>query len=214
MARVFLFKILDSDDRDCCGYIDDDPLRWECNHYFGSVNIEGSCYCNSNWPKYEEIKTVLTEEEYAALIQFAVDIHGLGFGIKVGDERYEKGVQLCKEIQYVYDRLNSEDNEALFEEVREEEIEWLMEEHSLDREDVEKIFDEYTLEYRDRSIVGCVFKDSAELGYEEAWQMGYIKNGDTIAEKYFDTDKFGEDLVAESESYLELDDGRVVTLNY
>lgn len=159
-------------------------------------------------------KTVLTEEEYAALLQFAVNIHRLGYGIEVGDERYEKGVQLCEDIQYVYDRLNSEDNEALFEEVQEEEIEWLMEEHSLDREDVEKIFDEYTLEYRDRSIVGCVFKDSAELGYEEAWSLGYIKNGDTIAEKYFNTDKFGEDLVAESESYLELDDGRVVTLNY
>ena len=110
--------------------------------------------------------------------------------------------------------MNSEDNEALFEEVQEEEIEWLMEEHGFDRKDVEKIFDEYTLEYRDRSIVGCVFADSAECEYEEAWSLGYIKNGDTIAEKYFNTEKFGEDLVAESENYLELDDGRVVTLNY
>ena len=32
--------------------------------------------------------------------------------------------------------------------------------------------------------------------------------------RYFDYDKFGEDLVNEDENYLELDDGRVVSLNY
>jgi len=156
---------------------------------------------------------VLTEDEYEALKKFSADISALGYGISVGDERYEKGISLCQNIQYVYDRLNSDDNEALFKEVQEEEIEWLMEEYSLDREDIEIIFNEYALEYRDRSVVGCVFKDSAELGYEEAWQLGYIKNGDAIAEKYFDTEKFGEDLLEESH-YLELTDGRVVSLNY
>lgn len=58
-----------------------------------------------------------------------------------------------------------------------------------------------------------VYFDSAELGYEEAFELGYIKRGDTIAEKYFDTEKFGEDLLEESH-YLELADGRVVSLNY
>ena len=74
-------------------------------------------------------------------------------------------------------------------------------------------FDEYYLDYRDRGIVGCVFDNTSDLGYEEAWQLGYIKNGDTIAERYFDYEKFGEDLL-EDENYFELSDGRVVTLNY
>ena len=78
----------------------------------------------------------------------------------------------------------------------------------------EKIFNEYYLDYRDRGIIGSVFSDSSDLGYEEAWSLGYIKNGDTISERYFDYDKFGEDLVNEDENYLELDDGRVVSLNY
>ena len=58
-----------------------------------------------------------------------------------------------------------------------------------------------------------MLKDTAELGYEEAWELGYIKNGDTIAEKYFDTDRFGEDLLEESH-YIQLEDERVVSLNY
>jgi len=211
--KVFLFKVIGDDGRDCCAYIDNKPMRFECGHYFGGINLEGSCYCGSDWKQYCNIKTVLTEDEYEALKKFSADISALGYGISVGDERYEKGISLCQNIQYVYDRLNSDDNEALFKEVQEEEIEWLMEEYSLDREDIEIIFNEYALEYRDRSVVGCVFKDSAELGYEEAWQLGYIKNGDAIAEKYFDTEKFGEDLLEESH-YLELTDGRVVSLNY
>ena len=213
MERVFLFKDVSDNGRDCCAYIVNEPMRFECGHYFGSVNLEGSCYSGSDWRPYCDIKTVLTEDEYRALKKFSKEISKLGYGITVGDERYEKGVQLCKDIQYVYDRLNSEDNEKLFEEIQNEEVEWLMEEYSLDEEDIEAIFNEYALEYRDRSIVGCVFKDTAELGYEEAWELGYIKNGDTIAEKYFDTDRFGEDLLEESH-YIQLEDGRVVSLNY
>ena len=33
--RLFLYRIKDSDDRDCCAYIDADGSKFECNHYFG-----------------------------------------------------------------------------------------------------------------------------------------------------------------------------------
>lgn len=89
----------------------------------------------------------------------------------------------------------------------------MKDEYSLDDADIEKIFDEYYLDYRDRGIIGNVFKDVSELGYKEAWSLGYIEKG-SVAERYFDYEKFGEDLVNENESYLELDDGRVVYLNY
>ena len=214
MSKVFLYKEIDCNDRDCCAYIESRPMRFECNHYFGGVNLHGSCYCGSKFAPYEEIKTVLTKDEYDALIKFSKEIKRIGYGVTIGDERYKKGLELCEGIQYVYDKLNSEENQKLFKEVQQEEIEYLMEEHDLSDEDVKKIFNEYAQVYRDRSIVGSVYEDYEELGYEEAWSMGYIKDNDPISMRYFDTEKFGEDLVNDDGRYLELNDGRIVSLNY
>lgn len=214
MSNVFLYKVINSDDRDCCAYIRNQPMRFECGHYFGGVILQGSCYCGGEFAPYEEIKTVLTEDEYEALISFNKEIKKNGCGVTVGDERYKKGIELCEGIQYVYDKLNSEENQKIFEEVQEEEIRYLMEEYRLSDEDVEKIFNEYALMYRDRSIVGSIYEDYNDLGYEEAWELGYIKENDLISTRYFDTEKFGEDLVNEDNRYLELDDGRIVSLNY
>lgn len=187
MSNVFLYKVINSDDRDCCAYILNQPMRFECGHYFGGVILQGSCYCGGEFAPYEEIKTVLTEDEYEALISFNKEIKKIGYGVTVGDERYKKGIELCEGIQYVYDKLNSEENQKIFEEVQEEEIRYLMEEYGLSDEDVEKIFNEYALMYRDRSIVGFMYEDYEELGYEEAWLRGYIKDNDFISTKYFDT---------------------------
>ena len=214
MSKVFLYKEINCDDRDCCAYIESRPMRFECNRYFGGVILQGSCYCGGEFAPYEEIKTVLTEDEYEALISFNKEIKKNGCGVTVGDERYKKGIELCEGIQYVYDKLNSEENQKIFEEVQEEEIRYLMEEYRLSDEDVEKIFNEYALMYRDRSIVGSIYEDYNDLGYEEAWELGYIKENDLISTRYFDTEKFGEDLVNEDNRYLELDDGRIVSLNY
>lgn len=30
---IFLYKE-NSEDRDCCVYIESEPMRWECGHYF------------------------------------------------------------------------------------------------------------------------------------------------------------------------------------
>ena len=208
---VFLYKE-NTEDRDCCAYIETKPMRWECNHYFGSVILHGACYSGHTFAPYEDIKTVLTEDEYNQLIKFNEEINALGFGIVKGDKRYNKGVELCNAIQPVYDKLLSEENEELFEEVVEEEKEYLMDEYNLDEEDVEHIFENYGLDYRDRSVVGYVFNDTYDLGYEEAFSLGYIRE-DTFVERYFNFEKFGEDLL-EEENYLELSDGRVVSLMY
>lgn len=211
--RVFLYKE-NSEDRDCCAYISTTPSKFECGHYFSSVTLEGACYSGHNFADYSNIKTVLTETEYNKLVQFAKDIEGLGFGIKEDDDRYKKGVELCKAIQPVYDRLLSEDNGQLFEEVQEEEKEYLMDKYSLDEEDVQTIFDEYYLEYRDRAVVDYVYRDTEELGEEEAKSLGIVdwKMND-ITSRYFDFEQFGED-IANDENHLQLSDGRVVALNY
>ena len=210
---LFLYREKAADDRDCCAYIEAKNQRFECDHYFGGVDLHGACYCGHDFPDYEEIETILTKAEYEELIAYNKAIKDLGYGIKKGDERYNKGIELSKSVQHIFDKLKSSEAKEFQQTIIESEIEYLKDEYSLSDEDIEKIFDEYYLDYRDRGIIGCVFNDSSDLGYEEAWQLGYIKNGDTIAERYFDYEKFGEDLL-EDENYLELDDGRVVSLNY
>lgn len=211
MNKVFLYRIKDSDDRDCCAYIENNPFRFECGHYFGRPILHGSCYCNSDWKTYNEIETVLTEAEYSALIQFDEDIGKLGYSIKQGDDRYLKGVELCRNIQAVYNKLNSEEAQVFYQKIVAEEKQIVMDEHDMTEEQVEAAFDHYPLsnDYQDRSIIGTVFDDASDLGYEEAFSLGYIKKDDYISERYFDYEKLGNDLL-EQEEYYELDDGRCI----
>ena len=208
---VFLYKD-NSEDRDCCSYIEPKPMRWECGHYFGKVILHGACFCGHDFAPYEDIETILTEDEYNQLINFNAEIKALGYGIAKDDERYNKGVELCEAIQPIYNKLLSEENEELFEKIVEEEKEYLMYEYNLDEEDIEYIFNCYGLDYRDRAVVGGIYNDTYDLGYEEAYSLGYIRE-DTLIERYFDFEKFGEDLL-EEENYIELNDGRIVYLNY
>lgn len=210
---LFLYREKNSDDRDCCAYIEAKNPCWECGHYFGSVTLHGACYSRHDFPNYEEIETVLTKTEYKELITYDKEVKNLGYGIKKEDERYNKRIELSKGIQHIFDKLNSTEAKEFQKHIIESEVEYMKDEYLLSDKDIEKIFDEYYLDYKDRGIIGCVFADSSDLGYEEACQLGYIKNGDVISERYFDYKKFGKDLL-EDGNYLELDDGRVVSLNY
>lgn len=190
---TFLYKE-NVDDRDCVAYINLNDLRENHVCCDGKFNIHGACYSSSlggrfHNANYEDIKTILTKEEYELLCN-------------------PNGTDLISIIE----KLESEENQVLFEEVIEEEKEYLMNEYGFDEEDIEQIFDEYGLDYRDRGIVGCVFDDAEDLGYEEAWSLGYIQHNSPM-ERYFDFEKFGEDLL-DSETYMQLSDGRCVTLNY
>lgn len=214
MSRyIFLYREKDSDDRDCCAYIEPQP-RWECDHYFGSVTLHGACYCGHDFPKYEDVETVLNKKEYNALVKYDKDLHKLGYGIKRGDERYEKGMALAEKMRPIFDKLESDKAKEFQQKIIDSEIEWMKDEYNLSDEDIEKIFDEYYLDYRDRGIIGYVWDDIDEAAEEEAWQLGYVSlKGNEPKDRYFDYEKFGEDLL-ENESYLELDDGRIVRLNY
>jgi hypothetical protein len=223
MSKVFLYKD-NREDRDCVKYIKSTPRRWECEHYFGGVILYGSCFGShfSSEAKefdggniYDNIeKTILSREEFEELIKFDDAISNLGYSIKKGDERYEKGLKLIADIQPIYNKLNSEENERLFEEVIEGEIEYLEQMECLSREDINDIFNNYGLDYRDRSVIGYVYKNSEDLGWEEANDLGYINDKDSITSTYFDYERFGEDLANNDEYYYELSDGRVVMLSY
>jgi hypothetical protein len=207
---VFLYKIKDTDDRDAFAYIEDKPLRFECGHYFGSISLCGAAYSGSDFADYADIVTILTEDEYDRLIAFDKAITDLGYGIKIDDARYKRGIELCESVSDIYDKLNGAENAALFDSLWEEEKEYMYNEYGLDDEDCEAIAAEYPLEYRDRAMVSCVFDSVKDCGYEEAQNFGHIPE---YLENYIDYESFGRDLINDSDSYFELSDGRVVYFN-
>lgn len=50
---IFLYKE-NSEDRDCCAYIETEWMRWECRHYFGGVVLHGACYSRQNFAEYKK----------------------------------------------------------------------------------------------------------------------------------------------------------------
>ena len=54
--HLFLYRIKDSDDRDCCAYVDAAGPKFECNHYFSSINICGSCYFGGSSLSMKKLK--------------------------------------------------------------------------------------------------------------------------------------------------------------
>lgn len=206
---VFLYRVKDDEDRDSCAYLENKPMRFECGHYFGGYSLHGSCYSNSDWKDYKDIETILSEDEYNTLRKIGAAFHDLGYGIKANDERYNEGLALAEKAKPIFDRLNSDEAAELFDEIVESEKQIVMDEYGLTEDEVEEAFSNYPLDYQDRSIIGCVFDDSEELGYEEAYQLGYVEK-DSIVENYFNFEKFGEDLM-ENEMYYELESGRCVS---
>lgn len=211
---VFLYKEQGTDDRDCVKYIEINRYgKLECDHYFPSINLTGACFSMGielDNIDFDNIVSLLTEDEFKQLEQYNKSVNELGYGITKGDERYQKGIELYNSIKPILDKLASEENQKLFEQVQQEEREYLKEEYSLDDADIDQIFNYYGLDYRDRGIVSTVFNDIEEAAEEEAEQLGYVTKEN---ERYFDYEKFGEDLL-EGEQYLELSDGKIVYLNY
>lgn len=211
---VFLYKEQGTEDRDCVKYIEINRYgKLECDHYFPSINLIGACFSMGielDNIDFDNITSLLTEDEFKQLEQYNKSVNELGYGITKGDERYQKGIELYNSIKPIFDKLASEENQILFEQVQQEEREYLKEEYSLDDADIDQIFNYYGLDYRDRGIVSTVFNDIEEAAEEEAEQLGYVTKEN---ERYFDYEKFGEDLL-EGEQYLELSDGKIVYLNY
>lgn len=167
--HLFLYRVKDSDDRDCCAYIDAAGPKFECNHYFSSIRLCGSCYSGGKFPEYEEIETILTKDEYEEIISFNIFIKALDYGITKGDNRYKAGIKLIDSIKHIYDKLNSDEALAFFEKIQKSEMKYLKKEYNLSDRNIEEIFNEYAEDFRDRSIVSYVYDDSEEAGREEAW---------------------------------------------
>lgn len=213
MERVFLAKELNSDDRDIVKYIEFNGF--ECGHYFGGLHIVGACF--SGFEKefrdkvendFENIETILTKEEFKHLFELDDKLNELGFGIEKDSDKYNKGMEIIAEFENtIGKKLSSDENKKLFEKIVADEKEYVKNEYDLTDEEVEEIFDNYGLEYQDRAIVGTIFNDKYDMIEEEKFSFGYDK------QPYFDDESFGNDLL-ESESYLELESGKIVLYCY
>lgn len=211
METIFLGRKKEND-RDCCVYIEINGF--ECNHYFGGLRICGACYSGFEkeirefiTEKFDEFETILTQEEALRLFEINDKIKALGYGIEKDSEKYKRGLTLLDEFKPITDKLLSNEGEKFFKEVQENEKEYCMQEYDLTRDEIDEVFDYYSLPYQDRDIIGCVFIDKDEFGEEEKWSFGY----ENI--RYFDTEAFVNDLLDE-EYYLELDSGKVVSFSY
>ena len=207
---LFLYRLKNDSSRDVCAYIDETPSTFDCGHYFSGVGIQGACYCGGEFASYEDIETILTKQEYQQLLKFNHDIKQLGYGISKGDERYNKGIELIKNIQVIYDKLQSEEAEEFEEKIMHNEKEIMMDMWNLSKDDIEEILNGYSSDYKDRSIIGYVYDDVEELAENEIEQYCNIPD---FLENYIDYSKFGEDLLQNEEMYKELEDGRVVYYN-
>lgn len=207
---LFLYRLKNSEDRDACAYIDEIPSQFECRHYFSGVRIQGACYSGGEFASYEDISTILTKKEYQRLLQFNKDIKQLGYGIKRGDERYNKGLELIKNIQDIYNKLQSEEAEKFEKNIMIDEKEIMMSEWDLTEDEIEEILDDYCLHYKDRAVIGYVYdsvEDLAENEIEQCFNVpDYLTN-------YIDYSRFGQDLLQDAERYKELPDGRIVCYN-
>jgi hypothetical protein len=182
MSKILFVFAENTDDRDRVKYLD------MCSLKRGYINLTGACFSGVRISDidFENITSILTEEEIKELL-------------------------LCeKEAKHLIEKLESEENKKLFDEVLKEEREFMKDEYNLTDEDINEIYNEYYLEYRDRGIISVVFDSVEECGREEAFSLGTFEER---LEPFIDFEKYGESLL-EGEQYLKLSDGRVVYLNY
>lgn len=213
MNKIFLYRLKNTDDRDRCVYIDDENYesRFHCNHYFGSIILCGSCFSKHFFPAYEKVETVLSKSEYAELISISNRLLKLGCGIKKDSPTYKKGLEICDELQLIFEKLKSEKAKNFFNKIMASEKKFMKNEYSLSEDDIKEIFENYHLPYRDRGIISYVYNNSTEVANRIISDCYDIPSN---LEDYFDYKRFGIDLVDEDEHYHELPDGRVVEYNY
>lgn len=213
--NVFLLRIKDENDRDAVKYLNLTTGQFECGHYFAGLRICGACFSGfENELKqynYNDFETILTEEELNRLFDFDNKIHDLGYGITKDDERYKKGLQYNEDIKDIIAKLISEENQKFFEKIQEEEKEIIKNDYDLTDEELNELWDNYYGDYKDRAIVSYIYRDFDEFAEETADSYCVVEN--ETAKRYFDYEKWGQDLL-EDDEHCQLSSGRIVMYSY
>jgi hypothetical protein len=213
---VFFFRNdAEEGGRDWIKYLSVDERDLGAGH---GLSICGACFIGENLKEIDTktVTTFLKKKELKALFNYDAEIDKLGysFSIRENPEKMAKATELYNEIAPIIEKLKSEENQKFFEKkILPEEMDYLKDEFNLSDKDLETIFDDYYQEYRDRAVVGYVFKDTEDLGREEAFSLGIFNKDNERLEQYFNYEDFGSDLLNDDE-YVELDDGRIARLSY
>jgi len=207
-------------------YIKDTPMIFEHGNFFRGTLIRGvqhGFWLNCFDLEYKDITTILTENEFEQLRKFCLAIKELGNGIdEKNDKRYVQGVELCKGIQPVYDKLNSKENEELYEKILEEEIAFIMKRNNLSKDDIKKIYEDYPTCNRNRSTIFWVYDSIDEFIVEKGinCELDYAieESGESfdrksIAQEWLKS-KYITLCEGETIMLVELDGGRIASMRY
>ncbi len=223
--KYFLFKISDKiiDVKGTLrvGYLE--KAEFQCGHYFCECHLVNSGSSISLDLKvleeigYDNILSVLKKEDFEFIAEKNKELNSLGFCLDEpkNKDKYNRGLEILQELQdRIYSKLESEENEDLFDRVREQEIDWCTnywqkEKYRLGitKEDIENIFDGYRERryvYQDRDIIVRIYEDYEEIGQE--WvDSGAIELSEE-AETFFNFEAYGEHIVNMNENYYEYKD--------
>lgn len=208
MEKLFLYQLKNIEERDKFAYVEN-GVRFECNHYFSSPSLEGACYSGGDFADYEDIITILTKQEYLDFLKFRNDVKHFGYGIEKDSEKYNECIEVINNHKYLYDKLNSKENEELLDKLLNEDWERFKEENYLDDEDIEEIKENYSGDYKDSSIVNYIEDDL--YSYAEEF-IDNTCNIDEWIKSYIDFEEMGKDLL--EDRGVELRNGKVVVYNY
>ena len=208
-------------DRDRVKYLKVTSKIFECGHYFRSLHLVGACFSTSfNYEgltlddideAFENITTILTKEELVKLIEVDNAIEALHGNIVLNYEKYQKGVVLYESIQPIIERLRSPENDALFEEILEEERDAMQDEYNLSDKEITEFLDNYGGKHRDRGAISAVYNNFEELGESEESNDCVFKDNEDYRD-FFDFERFGE-YVAGRAGYYTLSTGKVIVHN-
>lgn len=221
MEYTFIYKN-NNKGRDCVKYAELDGInKLQCGNYYPQINFSGACY-SGDFDKileneknideiYPNITTILTKEDFKKLAKYNENIKSLGGGLDTQPQKQQQANEFYKGIENIIEKLKSKENENLFEKIIEEEKIFLIQEYNFSENDIERIFNYYLLDFKDRGVVGCVYSDYYDLG--EYVYSNLAGDVPSFIEKHFDYESFGESLTNDGD-YIELEDGRIVDLNY
>lgn len=170
-----------------------------------SCSVSMGYVCNQESDVEDFRDTVLNKEDLLLLYKLDKESNIYGIGTT---ERLEEAKTFQEKVKGIVEKLDSKENKELFERIIEDEKDLVQEEFGLSKEEVEEIFENYPYEYQDKGIISHIFKSVEECGEEEF--ETYNEGVNDNLKQYINFEEFGKDLVYESESYYELESGKVV----
>lgn len=144
--------------------------------------------------KYSDLTTLLTEEEFESIFH-GDNYHGILYRAK------SKGIN----IPAILNKVESEENEKLFERVIQEEKDYLINKEDMREDDVNYLFD-CLGDYRDSSALCRLFKNEKDLG---EYYVDDNYNVDSFLEKYIDYEAIGRCVLDDDTRYLKLPSGLI-----